>query len=67
MPNPHEGWGLTNDGHTLIFGDGSDQIFFAEPEDFAIKGVITVRRGAQAVTNINELEYVAGKSTPISG
>lgn len=61
MPNPHEGWGLTNDGHTLIFGDGSDQIFFAAPEDFAIKGAITVRRGAQAVTNINELEYVAGK------
>ncbi len=61
MRNPREGWGLTNDGRYLIFGDGSDRIFYADPKDFAIKGSIQVRRGARAVDDINELEYVAGK------
>ncbi len=61
MRNPHEGWGMTNDGRYLIFGDGSDQLYYAEPDDFAIKGSIRVRRGAEPVTNVNELEYVAGK------
>ena len=61
MHNPHEGWGMTNDGRYLIFGDGSDQLYFAQPDDFAIKGSLTVRRGADTVSNINELEYVAGK------
>jgi glutamine cyclotransferase len=61
MSNPHEGWGMTNNGHELIFGDGSDQIYFARPEDFAIQSAITVRRGAEPVANINELEYVGGK------
>ena len=54
-------WGMTNDGHFLIFGDGSDQLYFVAPEDFSIKSAITVRRGGDAVTNINELEYVEGK------
>jgi glutamine cyclotransferase len=61
MRNPREGWGLTNDGRYLIFGDGSSQIFFAQPDDFTVKGAITVRRGSSSVSNINELEYVAGK------
>lgn len=61
MRNPHEGWGMTNDGRYLIFGDGSDKLYYAEPDGFAIKGTITVRRGTQSVDNVNELEYVAGK------
>ena len=61
MRNPHDGWGLTNDGRYLIFGDGSDRLYFAEPGDFAIKGSITVRMGDKTVNNINELEYLGGK------
>lgn len=61
MRNPRQGWGLTNDGRYLIFGDGGTRLFFAEPATFAIKGAITVRRGKDAVDNINELEYVGGK------
>ncbi len=61
MKNPHEGWGMTNDGRYLIFGDGSDRLYYAEPNDFAIKGSVTVLMGNKAVNNINELEYVAGK------
>jgi glutamine cyclotransferase len=61
MRNPRDGWGMTNDGRYLIFGDGGDKLFFARPDDFAVKGSITVQRGADTVDNINELEYVAGK------
>ena len=61
MKNPHEGWGMTNDGRYLIYGDGSDHLYFAEPDTFAIKGSITVRLGDKTVDNINELEYLGGK------
>jgi glutamine cyclotransferase len=61
MRNPHEGWGMTNDGRYLIFGDGSDHLYFAEPDNFAIKGSVIVRMGDKAVDNINELEYLGGK------
>jgi len=61
MRNPHEGWGMTNDGRYLIFGDGSDHLYFAEPDNFAIKGSVIVRMGDKTVDNINELEYLGGK------
>jgi len=61
MRNPRDGWGMTNDGHDLIFGDGSTQIYYVEPDNFTIKSAITVRRGADSVSNINELEYIDGK------
>ena len=61
MKNPHEGWGMTNDGRYLIFGDGSSRLYFAEPDNFAIKGDIVVHMGDRTVNNINELEYVDGK------
>ena len=61
MKNPHEGWGMTNDGRYLIFGDGSSRLYFAEPDSFAIKGDLVVRMGDKTVNNLNELEYVDGK------
>lgn len=61
MKNPHDGWGMTNDGHYLIFGDGSSHVYFADPENFAIKGDVVVREGPRTIDNINELEYVGGK------
>jgi glutamine cyclotransferase len=61
LKNPHDGWGMTNDGRYLIYGDGSDHLYFADPETFAIKGDVIVRMGARPIDNINELEYVDGK------
>ncbi len=55
-----EGWGLTNDGTSLIMGDGSDEIYFRDPESFAVVRQISVRDGANAIANINELEYIDG-------
>ena len=61
MQNLREGWGLTNDGHQLIFGDGTAHLFFADPENFHVTASVPVRRGDQPVDNVNELEYVDGQ------
>src|SRR5256714_803131 len=36
MKNPREGWGLTNDGTSLIFSDGGPSFYFADPTTFSI-------------------------------
>jgi len=61
MRNEREGWGLANDGANLIFSDGSDQLFPADPRSFATFRAVTLRAGSAPVRNINELEYVGGK------
>lgn len=61
MRNPREGWGLTNDGKSLIFTDGGDRLYFADPSTFAITRSVSVRQGAEKKAALNELEYVDGK------
>jgi glutaminyl-peptide cyclotransferase len=58
---PGEGWGLTTDGHSLIMSDGTAQIRFLDPTNFAETRRITVFAHGQPVTNLNELEYVKGE------
>jgi glutamine cyclotransferase len=55
-----EGWGLCFDGKRLIMTDGSDQLFFRDPDSFAKTGQIGVRRAGASVPNLNELECVDG-------
>jgi len=61
MRNPDEGWGLTHEGGTLIYSDGSAKLTFADPKTFATIRQVTVRQGAQPVDMLNELEWVNGK------
>lgn len=56
-----EGWGLTTDGTRLIMSDGSDRLFFRDPETFAELDSVQVRDGDTPVTRLNELEYVNGE------
>lgn len=56
-----EGWGLTTDGERLIMSDGSDLLFFRDPETFEQTGTIAVRDGDTPVPRLNELEYVEGE------
>ncbi|HUS11851.1 MAG TPA: glutaminyl-peptide cyclotransferase [Pyrinomonadaceae bacterium] len=56
-----EGWGLTNDGVSLILSDGTNQIRFLDPDNFQVKKTIAVLDGRTAVSEINELEYVQGE------
>lgn len=55
-----EGWGLCFDGRRLVMTDGSDQLFFRDPETFNKIGQVTVRRAGAGVSNLNELECVDG-------
>lgn len=61
MSNRQEGWGLTNDGHELIFSDGSARLFYADPAIFKITKAVTVWHGRHTVDQLNELEYVDGR------
>ena len=56
-----EGWGLTTDGKRLIMSDGTDNLYFLEPETMQIARKIKVRDNDGEVKWLNELEYVRGQ------
>jgi len=56
-----EGWGLTNDGHSLILSDGSNQIRFLDPDTFQVTKTIAVLDGNKPIDSLNELEFVDGQ------
>nr|AAP58621.1 putative glutamine cyclotransferase [uncultured Acidobacteriota bacterium] len=56
-----EGWGLTNDGQSLILSDGSNRIRFINPDNFQVQRTIVVLDADTPVREINELEYVKGE------
>eukprot|EP01117_Protostelium_nocturnum_P019603 TRINITY_DN853_c0_g1_i2.p1 TRINITY_DN853_c0_g1~~TRINITY_DN853_c0_g1_i2.p1 ORF type:complete len:328 (+),score=73.40 TRINITY_DN853_c0_g1_i2:38-1021(+) len=58
---PKEGWGLTHDGTNLIISDGSEFIYFVDPNTFDIVRAINVRDGERSIKNLNELEYIDGE------
>ncbi|PUU90454.1 MAG: glutamine cyclotransferase, partial [Halanaerobium sp.] len=55
-----EGWGLSNDGEFLIMSDGSEYLYYRNPETFELVKKITVKNKDQRLKNINELEYQGG-------
>jgi glutamine cyclotransferase len=55
-----EGWGLTDDGTSLIMSDGTNQLRFLDPTTFAERRRLTVTAVGQPLRNLNELEYVKG-------
>ncbi|MFK7977450.1 MAG: glutaminyl-peptide cyclotransferase [Halioglobus sp.] len=57
---PGEGWGLTNDGSSLIFSDGSATLSFMEPSSGKITKTITVRENGRPLKRLNELEWING-------
>ncbi len=56
-----EGWGLTNDGKHLIKSDGSEKIWFLNPETLIEEGFIQTVTNKSVFSKANELEYVDGK------
>lgn len=55
-----EGWGLCNDGKSLIVSDGSNKLSYLNPETLEIEKEVSVYAGPKEVTLLNELEYVNG-------
>ena len=56
-----EGWGLTNDGASLILSDGSARLRFIDPSTFQVQRTVTVMDGPREVPKLNELEMVKGE------
>lgn len=56
-----EGWGLTDDGTSLIMSDGTEKLYFLSPRTFEITRVLSVKENGSAIDMLNELEYVEGK------
>jgi len=56
-----EGWGITNDGRSLIMSDGSNRLRFLDPDSFRVTKTIAVFDGKTPVNQLNELEYVNGE------
>ena len=56
-----EGWGLTQDGKSLILSDGSDTLRFFDPATFREVRRLAVKDHGKPVHEINELEFIHGK------
>ena len=56
-----EGWGLTHDGAKLIMSDGTNIIYFRDPNTFREIGRIEVTDSTGPVRYLNELEYIKGQ------
>lgn len=56
-----EGWGLTNDGHSLLMSDGTSSIYFLNPADMRIRKKINVNDGQREIDQLNELEFINGE------
>jgi glutaminyl-peptide cyclotransferase len=56
-----EGWGITFDGSYLIMSDGTDVLYYLNPENYNLVKKINVSAAGKAVKNLNELEYINGR------
>ncbi|MGB1140239.1 MAG: glutaminyl-peptide cyclotransferase [Halioglobus sp.] len=56
-----EGWGLTNDGESLIYSDGSHNLFFISPASGEVTQTLPVTDNGAPVARLNELEWIAGE------
>lgn len=56
-----EGWGLTHNDKHLIMSDGTNKIYFLNPETQKMERFINVYSDTNAITELNELEWIDGK------
>ena len=56
-----EGWGITQNGKSLIMSDGTPVLRFLNPSTMKVERTITVTAGGEPVANLNELEWVNGR------
>lgn len=56
-----EGWGLCNDGNKIFKSDGTEKIWYLNPETMAEEGHFETVTNTSIFNKANELEYVDGK------
>jgi len=58
---PTEGWGLTTINDNIVLSDGTNILYFYEPEMFTVVSKIEVYDNEKKVDQLNELEYINGE------
>ncbi len=56
-----EGWGLANDGEKLFKSDGTEKIWFLNPDTMVEEGYLETVTNKSVFSQANELEFVDGK------
>lgn len=56
-----EGWGLTTINDKIVLSDGTNILYFMEPEMFTVVSKIEVYDNEKKVDQLNELEYINGE------
>ncbi|MBE3086914.1 MAG: glutaminyl-peptide cyclotransferase [Bacteroidetes bacterium] len=56
-----EGWGLTTIDDKIVMSDGTNILYFFEPEMFTVVSRIEVYDNERKVDHLNELEYINGE------
>lgn len=60
FPYRGEGWGLTHDEQFLIMSNGTNQIRFLDPKNYAVKRTISVVDRGMPLSELNEIELIKG-------
>jgi glutamine cyclotransferase len=58
---PTQGWGLTTVGDKIVMSDGSNILYFNEPEMFTTVSRLEVYDDKGKVESLNELEFIEGE------
>jgi glutamine cyclotransferase len=61
FPYNTEGWGLTHGDASLILSDGTNRLQYIDPKSSQVTKTLEVFAGPEAVTNLNELEFIRGE------
>lgn len=58
---PTQGWGLTHNEQELILSDGSNILYFIDPDTFEPVKQLQVTENQRPIDKLNELEFVKGE------
>lgn len=61
VPIAGQGWGLCSDGSRLVVSDGTDRLFFHDPDTMARTGAVDVTLDGRPLRGLDELECVDGQ------
>jgi glutamine cyclotransferase len=61
LPYSGEGWGLTQDGKSLVLSDGTATLRFLDPATFHELRRVVVKDHGKPVDQLNEFEYIHGQ------
>lgn len=58
---PSQGWGLTTANDRIVMSDGTNILYFFEPEMFTVVSRLEVYDNEKQLDQLNELEYINGE------